>query len=88
LGSSDTDATHWLLLDRETRTLSVGPAADVKHFLRQAAPPVLTSERLRALCEAVSERVSKPQNLQVLVAHAMRCEHQLINALKHWLDAQ
>src|SRR5262245_12456230 len=36
LGSSDTDATHWLLLDRDARALSIGTAAAVKHFLRQA----------------------------------------------------
>src|SRR5262245_4577598 len=88
LGSSETDATHWLLLDRETRTLSVGLPAEVKHFLRQAAPPVLTSERLTALREASNQRLHNPQNLQVLVAQAMRRNHQLIHALKHWLDAQ
>src|SRR5262245_34059917 len=41
LGSSDNDATHWLLLDRDARALSIGTAAAVKHFLRQATPPVL-----------------------------------------------
>jgi hypothetical protein len=68
LGSSDDDATHWLLLDREMRILSIGTAAAGKHFLRHAAPPVLTSERLAALRAAVSERVSNPLNMQVMVA--------------------
>lgn len=32
-GSSENDATHWLLLDRQTRSFFVGLKKDVQHFL-------------------------------------------------------
>jgi len=34
LGDSDTPATHWLLLDREARTCSVGTAGAVQRALK------------------------------------------------------
>jgi hypothetical protein len=85
-GNSEEEAQHWLVLDRETRTLSVGAVVDVQHCLRQAAPPVLTREAVTALLETIRARVRTPPNLQALVAHALQREHQLVTALKAWLD--
>jgi hypothetical protein len=85
-GSSEEAAVHWLLLDRETRTLFVGAVVDVQHFLRQSAPPVLTLEAVTALLATIRAHVSTLPNLQALVAHAMQREHHLVTALKAWLD--
>jgi hypothetical protein len=81
LGCSEDDATHWLVLDRDTRTTSVGPAADIARLLRQAAQPALTSETLTACRDTTNKRMSEPQNVQVLIAQAMRREQQLVHAL-------
>jgi hypothetical protein len=86
-GNSEAEAQHWLLLDRETRTLSVGTVADVRQFLRQAAPPpVLTLDAVPALLATIRAPPSTPPNLQALVADALRREHQLVTALTDWLD--
>jgi hypothetical protein len=85
-GNSEEEAQHWLLLDRETRTLSVGAVGDVQQCLRQAAPPVLTLDTVTALLETIRAHASTPLNLQALVADALQREHQLVTALQAWLD--
>jgi hypothetical protein len=84
-GNSEEEARHWLLLDRETRTLSVGAVVDVQQCLRQAAP-VLTLDAVTALLETIRAHASTPPTLQALVAHALQREHQLVTALQAWLD--
>jgi len=39
LGSSEDEATHWLLLDRAAQTLSVAPRAEAERLLREQWPP-------------------------------------------------
>jgi hypothetical protein len=39
LGSSEDEATHWLLLDRAAGTLSVAPRAEAERLLREQWPP-------------------------------------------------
>jgi hypothetical protein len=86
-GNSEEEAQHWLLLDREIRTLSVGAVVDVQQYVRQAAPPpVLTLDAVTALLAAIRAHTSTPPNLQALVAHALQREHQLVTALQTWLD--
>jgi hypothetical protein len=51
--NSEEEARHWLLLDRETRTLSVGAVVDVQQFLRRAAPPALTLDAVTALLATI-----------------------------------
>src|SRR5262245_28588093 len=85
-GSSEEEAVHWLLLDRETRTLCVGTRATVSHFLRQSTFPKVTSEVLRGLLEATGTRTRTPHDLQAVLARAMQREHQLVTAHKEWLD--
>ena len=66
--------------------LFVGTKAAVSHFLRQSASPRLTLEALTVLRESMRERVRTPHDLQAAVAQAMQREHQLVTALKEWLD--
>lgn len=87
LGNSEEDAVHWLLLDRETRTLMVGAGVAVYQFLHHSAPPLLTSEALIVLHATLRERLQEPQDVYVAVARAMQREPQLVTALKAWLDA-
>jgi hypothetical protein len=85
-GNSEEAAHHWLVLDRETRTLSVGAVVDAQQCLRQSAPPVVTLEAVPALLATIRTHVRTPPNLQALVAHAVQREHQLVTALTAWLD--
>lgn len=85
-GNSEEEAQHWLLLDRETRTVFVGAVVDAQQCLRQAAPPVLTLDAVTALLATIRAHASTPPTLQALVAHALQREHQLVTALKDWLD--
>jgi hypothetical protein len=85
-GNSEEDAQHWPLLDRETRTLSVGAIGDVRHLLRQAAPPLLTLDAMTTLLATIRAHASTPPTLRALVADALQREHQLVTALTDWLD--
>jgi hypothetical protein len=87
-GNSEEEAVHWLLLDCATRTLLAGASADVARFLRQSASPLMTSEALTVLLATMRAHVSTPHDLQVVVAHAMRREHNLVTALTEWLDTR
>jgi hypothetical protein len=85
-GNSEEEAQHWLLLDREIQTLSVGAVGDVRQCLRQAAPPALTLDAVTALLATIRAHVRTPHNLQALVVDALQREHQLVTALQSWLD--
>ncbi len=87
VGNAEEDAVHWLLRDRETRTLFVGACAAVSEFLRQSAFSLLTSEALIVLRKTRRERLQEPQDVQAAVAHAMQRAQQLVTALTAWLDA-
>jgi hypothetical protein len=101
-GDSDTPATHWLLLDREARTCTAGPARAVQRALRTRNPapeapawpglegeeplPALTEEDWQALAEHFRE-------IQVTItpeeiAQRMAAHTQVLDALCVWLDAQ
>lgn len=101
-GDSETPATHWLLLDRETRTCAAGPALAVQRALRTGNPapeapawtgpeageplPVLTEEDWQALVEGF-------RDVQVTVTpeeifQRMAAHAQVLDALCTWLDAQ
>jgi hypothetical protein len=85
-GNSEEEAYHWLVLDRETRTLFVGAVGDVQQCVRQAAPPLSTLDAVTALLATIRARASTPPTLQALVAYALQREHQLVTALTAWLD--
>ena len=85
-GDSEEDARHWLVLDRETRTLFVGTVADVQRVLRQSSPLVGIVDALTALREALRTRLRTPQHVHVMVEQAMQRGQQLVTALHTWLD--
>jgi hypothetical protein len=87
LGTSEEEAWHWLLLDRDTRTVSVGAASEVKQFLRQVTPPVFTTEAVEALLAALASPPLSPEELSARVAQTLHRQHQLEQELQAWLDA-
>jgi hypothetical protein len=64
LGSSESEATHWLVIDRETRTASLAPGAEAEQFLTDQHPalsPVeLTREEWDAIVKNVSTHLQSP----------------------------
>jgi len=69
-GNSEEEALHWLLLDRETRTLFVGAVVDAQQFIRQAAPQPLTLETVTALLTTIRVHTSTSPNLQALAGRS------------------
>jgi hypothetical protein len=99
LGNSDEEATHWLLIDRETYALYVGTPSEVLRALRgqyaDQAPAIeaqgddvsgeITLEDFRGLIESFVE-VSGPKPEEIIAA--MRRQDALTEELRVWLDAK
>jgi hypothetical protein len=97
LGNSDEEATHWLLVDRETCAMYVGSPGEVIDVLReqyadQAAacepqgaviPDEITLEDFGSLIETFVE-VRGPQPEEII--EAMRRRDRLTEELRLWLD--
>jgi hypothetical protein len=97
LGNSDEEATHWLLVDRETCALHVGTPGEVLCTLRgqyadQASASEaqgdnvsgeITLEDFRGLIDSFVE-VSGPQPRDII--EAMRKQDALTEELRLWLD--
>lgn len=99
LGSSDEEATHWLLVDRETYALYVGTPGEVLRVLRgqyadqeqpreaqrEGASREITLEDFRSLIDSFVE-VSGPKPEEII--EAMRRQDALTEELRVWLDAK
>ena len=97
LGSSDEEAIHWLLVDRETCVLYVGAPGEVLRVLRgQYAGQVqdsesqgdgisdeITLDHFRSLIDSFVE-VSGPKPEEII--EAMRKQDALTEELRAWLD--
>jgi len=98
LGSSDQEATHWLLLDRHERTVSVSPGRDVHAFLREhnrpatwaaepdaeAEPVVIDAAFLNTLMDEIEE-VQSTVTAEELYAN-LADQDQQQRRLQVWLD--
>ena len=97
LGSSDEEATHWLLVDRETHSLYVGTRGEVHQTLRgQYTGQVPASESQ----EANASEENMPEDFKSLIEsfvevegpapeaiiEAMRTQEALTTELSVWLD--
>jgi len=99
LGSSDEEATHWLLVDRETCLLYVGTPGEVLRVLRgqyaNQAPDSkpqgygisdeITLDDFRSLINSFVE-VSGPNPEKII--EAMRKQNALTEELRAWLDSK
>jgi hypothetical protein len=99
LGNSDEPARHWLLLDRQERTLYVGTTPDVARFLAQHTPPtpaIPPGEDAVSLEDALNMGIDKlfasmrqipppdPDEIRKRMEEQARLEADL----KTWLDHQ
>jgi hypothetical protein len=94
LGSSDSEATHWLLIDRQQRQAHVGPWREVARVLREqweespAGPVVLSEEGVAALMRRIEEGfASRPLPSMAEIEAAMLERQRLEAEMATWLDA-
>ncbi len=90
LGSSDTEARHWLLLDCQARFFYCGEVKAVRKFLNRQVPvqlvdtpPVLRREDLQKLNKSLKER--PPVTMEEIHA-IMRQRTKKLAELREWLD--
>jgi hypothetical protein len=92
LGSSDSEATHWLVIDRETRTTSMAPRAAAEHFLTDQYPALPPIELTREEWDAIVKDVSA--HLRTHMAHAdwlnvrdqLAAQNTCVDEMTTWLN--
>jgi hypothetical protein len=94
LGSSDDEATEWLVIDRQSRRAYVAPVAEARRFLREqwqesrVVPAVLSQEDFAALFDQLRrDFASKPTPTPAEVMAAMKEQQRLESEMRAWLDA-
>jgi len=95
LGSSDEEATFWLILDRHDRKLYTAAARTARLFLREQWPPVheLTAEETQALFDAIKNAIDAFEASAVPIRRIdpeafLKRLTQSINEMTTWLDQQ
>jgi hypothetical protein len=77
LGSSETPASHWLVVDRPSGAVYLAPLANVHRFLASQWPPPLhwqpTAEEIAAVVERLRQSLA---NMEPLRAEDFRQEHE------------
>ncbi len=92
LGSSEEPPAHYLLLDREARTLSVAPVAEAQRLLREQwgvpeqPEPVLVVTELEweQLVQGLMARMTQPTPAQVM--EHWQGHRRLVEQLAAWLS--
>ena len=94
LGSSDTDATHWLIIDRNTRTIALAPRPHAEAFLIQQHPALPTLQLTRDDWLAVIQAASAQWQAQLAPTTALdmherlAAQNQIIREMTDWLNAR
>ena len=92
LGSSDSEATHWLVIDRRTRKAFVAPSQEARRVLHNqwpaVVPAVISQEEWEALFGRLEEEFSsKPMpTMEEIEAH-IREQRRVEEEMVRWLDA-
>jgi hypothetical protein len=94
LGSSDTEATHWLVIDREMRTAVIRPCHAAEQMLDEQHSPLPQIELTRAEWDAIVAQALSDASAQMATfdAQAARAawakQNTIVAEMKNWLDAQ
>jgi hypothetical protein len=90
-GSSDSEAKHALVLDRENNALYVAPVKETEKFLKEQwpkEPPIrMSQEEYAALVTKALKNIKPPRDISMDEIHR-RIERQsaLVEELQQWLD--
>lgn len=99
LGSSEDEASHWLILGRRARRLYVAPVEEAQAFLREQTSPLRDAladlppeEAQRLVAEAFEKAAvqfqSEPRpNLAGLKA-SLEAESHVLERFRRWLDGE
>lgn len=94
LGSSDAEAVHWVLLDRQERKAHVGPWREVARVLREqweespAGPVVLSEEQVTEIMRRLEEEfLSRPMPTMEEIMARMAEQRRIEVEMVAWLDA-
>lgn len=93
LGSSETDATHWLLIDRKASRAAVVPAVEARHFLVGQHPPepILTHEQRETIRAEMDRLLQEWRDRPVdrdAVAAEIAEQQRRVARMVAFLDAQ
>ncbi len=94
LGSSETDATHWLIIDRNTRTIALAPRPHAEAFLIQQYPALPTLQLTRddwlAAIQAASAQLEAhfAQTTVLDMPDRLDAQNQIIREMTAWLNAR
>jgi hypothetical protein len=92
-GSSDSEAKHALILDREKLALFVAPVREAEKFLREQwpkEPPVtMSQEEYTALVMKALKNVKPPTDVSIAeIQRRIERQYALVDELQQWLDKQ
>jgi hypothetical protein len=91
LGSSDSEARHCLILDREKLELAIAPVKEANAVLADQWPPeppirMSQQEELAAISE-VLEHVKQPDDIDIEeIQRRIEEQYALIEEMQRWLD--
>jgi hypothetical protein len=93
LGSSDSDATHALVLDRENLEILIAPVKAAQAFLTEQWPPepplrMSQQEYVAKITESL-KHITQPDDLDIEeIQRRIEEQYALVEALQRWLDRQ
>jgi hypothetical protein len=93
LGSSDSEATHALILDQEQQILFIAPARDAEKFLQKqwpkASPVRMSKEEDNALVMTALKNLTYARDVSMdEIQRRMKEQHALIKEMEQWIDKQ
>jgi hypothetical protein len=91
LGSSETEAKHCLVLDREKVELMIAPVKEARVFLAEQWPPEpplrMSHEEYVAKISEALKQVKQPDDIDIEeVQRRIDAQFALIEAMQRWLD--
>jgi hypothetical protein len=91
VGSSDSEATHCLILDREKLELLIAPVKEARAFLTEQWPPepplrMSQTEYLAKISKALKQ-VKQPEDIDIEeIQRRIDKQYALIEEMQLWLD--
>ncbi len=92
-GSSDSEAKHALILDREKLAVLIAPVKDAQVFLTEQWPPEqpirMSQEEYMAMVTTALKKVKQPRDIDIeKLQRRIDEQYALIEEMQQWLDKQ
>ena len=91
LGSSDSEASHALILDRDKHKVSIASVKEARVFLSEqwpSQPPVrMRKEEYLAMLSEMLKNVKQPENIDIeQIQRQIEEQYKMIEEMQMWLD--